>query len=149
MRAVVQRVRRARVSVGGETKGEIGPGLLVLLAVGVNDSEETPANMAKKIVKMRIFNDENHKMNLSLIESGGALMAISQFTLYGDTWAGRRPSFLGAAPPEKGKKYYEEFVAAVTAMGINVATGVFQAMMEVELVNDGPTTILIDSEKLF
>lgn len=149
MRAVVQRVTRARVSVGAETKGEIGPGLLVLLAVGVNDSAETPVNMAKKIVKMRIFNDENYKMNLSLIESGGALMAISQFTLYGDTWAGRRPSFLGAAPSEKGKKYYEEFVAAVAAMGITVATGVFQAMMEVELVNDGPTTILIDSEKLF
>ena len=149
MRAVVQRVTRARVSVGGETKGEIGPGLLVLVAVGVNDTGDTPVNMAKKIAKMRIFNDENQKMNLSLIETGGSLMAISQFTLYGDSWAGRRPSFLGAAPPEKGKQCYEDFVAAVAAMGINVATGAFQAMMEVELVNDGPTTILIDSEKLF
>jgi len=149
MRAVVQRVTRARVSVAGETKGEIGPGLLVLLAVGVNDSLETPAEMAKKIARLRIFNDENQKMNLSLFETGGSLLAISQFTLYGDTWAGRRPSFLGAAPPEKGKKYYEDFVEAVTALGVKVATGVFQAMMEVELVNDGPTTILIDSDKTF
>jgi D-tyrosyl-tRNA(Tyr) deacylase len=149
MRAVIQRVTRARVSVGGETKGEIGPGLVVLLAVGANDTEGTAASMARKIVKMRIFNDDNEKMNRSITEAGGSLLAVSQFTLYGDTHRGLRPSFVGAASAEKGKEYYQEFVDAVSGLGVKVATGIFQATMQVELVNDGPTTILVDSDKTF
>ncbi|MFZ0737667.1 MAG: D-aminoacyl-tRNA deacylase [Candidatus Acidiferrales bacterium] len=149
MRAVVQRVSRARVIVDGRVTGEIGAGLAVLVAVGANDAPETPAAFAEKIIHLRIFNDENGKMNRSLVETGGAMLAVSQFTLYGDTRGGRRPSFIGAAPAEKGKALYEEFVRAVEALGVLVATGVFQAHMSVELVNDGPVTILLDSDKLF
>jgi D-aminoacyl-tRNA deacylase len=120
-----------------------------LLAVGGNDSAETVGPFAEKIVNLRIFNDDAGKMNRSLLEAGGAMLAISQFTLYGDARGGRRPSFIQAAPAEKGKALYEEFVGAVEGLGVRVATGVFQAHMSVELVNDGPVTILVDSEKLF
>jgi D-aminoacyl-tRNA deacylase len=149
MRAVVQRVSRARVVVADKVTGEIGAGLVVLLAVGGNDSAETVGPFAEKIVNLRIFNDDAGKMNRSLLDTGGAMLAISQFTLYGDARGGRRPSFIQAAPAEKGKALYEEFVRAVGALGVRVATGVFQAHMSVELVNDGPVTILVDSEKLF
>ena len=149
MRAVVQRVSRARVTVEGRVTGEIGLGLVVLVAVGANDPGDAPAAMAEKVVHLRIFNDENGKMNRSLVDVGGAMLAVSQFTLYGDTRGGRRPSFIGAAPAEKGKAGYEEFVRAVAALGVRVPTGIFQTHMEVELVNDGPVTILIDSDKTF
>jgi D-aminoacyl-tRNA deacylase len=149
MRAVVQRVSRARVEVDGRTTGEIGAGIVVLLGVGANDSGDVAASFAEKITHLRIFNDENGKMNLSLKETGGAMLAISQFTLYGDARGGRRPSFIGAAPAEKGKAMYEEFVRAVESLGVHVETGIFQAHMNVELVNDGPVTILLDSDKVF
>jgi len=149
MRAVVQRVSRARVVVADKVTGEIAAGLVVLLAVGGNDSAEIVAPFAEKIVNLRIFNDDAGKMNRSLLDSGGAMLAISQFTLYGDTRGGRRPSFIQAATAEKGKALYEDFVRAVESLGVRVATGVFQAHMAVELVNDGPVTILVDSEKHF
>jgi len=149
MRAVVQRVSQARVIVDGQVTGEIGAGMVVLLGVGANDTFDVPAAFAEKIVHLRIFNDENGKMNRSLKETGGAMLAISQFTLYGDTRGGRRPSFIAAAAAEKGKELYDEFVRAVEMLGVRVATGVFQAHMSVELVNDGPVTILLDSDKLF
>lgn len=149
MRAVIQRVSRARVVVGGTVAGEIEAGLVVLIAVGREDSAATSASVAEKIVNLRIFNDEHGKMNRSLIETGGAILAVSQFTLYGDARGQRRPSFLQAAPPERGKAGYEEFVRALTALGVTVETGVFQAHMSVEIVNDGPVTILIDSDKTF
>jgi len=149
MRAVVQRVSRARVVVADKVTGEVGAGLVVLLAVGGNDSAETVGPFAEKIVNLRIFNDDAGKMNRSLLEIGGAMLAISQFTLYGDARGGRRPSFIQAAPAEKGTALYEDFVRAVERLGVRVATGVFQAHMSVELVNDGPVTILLDSEKLF
>jgi len=149
MRAVVQRVSQARVLVEGRVTGEIGAGLVVLLGVGVNDAPETAAAFAEKVIHLRIFNDENGKMNRSVKETGGAMLAISQFTLYGDARGGRRPSFIGAAPAENGKAHYEDFVRAVESLGVRVATGVFQAHMSVELTNDGPVTILLDSDKLF
>ena len=149
MRAVVQRVSRARVVVEESTTGEIGAGLVVLIAVGRNDQPATAAAMAEKIVNLRIFNDELGKMNRSLIDAGGAVLAISQFTLYGDARGQRRPSFLEAAPPEKGKALYEEFVGALRTLGLRVETGVFQTHMAVELTNDGPVTILLDSDKKF
>jgi D-tyrosyl-tRNA(Tyr) deacylase len=149
MRAVVQRVTRARVLVEGRLRGEIEAGLVVLLAVGRQDTAQTPAAMADKIVNLRIFNDEQGKMNRSLLDAGGAVLAVSQFTLYGDARGQRRPSFLGAAPPEQGKVGYEEFVRALEERKVRVATGVFQAHMSVEIVNDGPVTILLDSDKLF
>ncbi|MFZ0211402.1 MAG: D-aminoacyl-tRNA deacylase [Candidatus Acidiferrales bacterium] len=149
MRAVLQRVTKARVVIGGQPVGEIGAGLLVLLAVGRDDNAAAAAAMAEKIVNLRIFNDEQGKMNRSLLDTGGALLAVSQFTLYGDTRGGRRPSFIQAAPPELGKALYEEFVRAVAALGVPTATGVFQTHMSVELANDGPVTILIDSDKIF
>ncbi|HXX18568.1 MAG TPA: D-aminoacyl-tRNA deacylase [Candidatus Acidoferrum sp.] len=149
MRAVLQRVTKARVVVEGNVIGEIGPGLLVLLAVGRDDTNTTAASMAEKIVNLRIFNDDQGKMNRSLLDMGGAILAVSQFTLYGDARGQRRPSFMQAAPPEKGKALYEEFVRALKALGIHVETGVFQAHMSVELANDGPVTILLDSDKLF
>jgi D-aminoacyl-tRNA deacylase len=149
MRAAIQRVARARAVVEGKVAGEIGPGLVVLVAVGKDDADSVPAALAAKIVNLRIFNDEQGKMNLSLQDTGGAVLAVSQFTLYGDTHGQRRPSFLGAAPAEKGKAGYEEFVRALRGLGVRVQTGVFQAHMEVELVNDGPVTILIDSDKAF
>lgn len=149
MRAVVQRVSRARVVVEERVTGEIGAGLLVFVGVGRADTPETAAVMAEKIVNLRIFNDEQGKMNRSLRDIGGGVLAVSQFTLYGDARGGRRPSFIQAAPPEQGKSLYEEFVRVVAALGVRVQTGVFQAHMSVELTNDGPVTILLDSDKLF
>ena len=149
MRAVVQRVTRGRVTVENEVSGEISEGLVILLGVGQNDTLESASYLAEKVANLRIFEDDAGKMNLSLIESGGAALVVSQFTLYGDVRKGRRPSFDAAAPPDKGKQLYEEFVRCLRGHGITVETGVFQAMMAVELVNDGPVTILLDSEKLF
>jgi D-aminoacyl-tRNA deacylase len=149
MRAVIQRVSRARVLVAGRVTGEIGAGLVVLVAIGREDSPETPTAMARKIAQLRIFDDQAGKMNRSLFDVGGAVLAVSQFTLYGDARGQRRPSFLGAAPPEQGQAGYQEFVGALQALKVPVATGVFQAHMSVEIVNDGPVTILLDSDKLF
>jgi D-tyrosyl-tRNA(Tyr) deacylase len=149
MRAVLQRVTRARVLVEGNVTGEIGSGLAVLVAVGREDTAAAAASMAEKIVNLRVFSDEQGKMNRSLLEVGGAILAVSQFTLYGDARGQRRPSFIQAAPPEQGKPLYEELVRALQAFGVHVATGVFQTHMSVEIVNDGPVTILLDSEKLF
>ena len=149
MRAVLQRVTRASVRVGGETVGEIGPGLLVLLGVARDDGEEDAAYLAEKVLGLRVFEDAEGRMNLSLAEAGGALLAVSQFTLYGDVRKGRRPSWFDAAPPELARPLYERFVAEARARGARVETGSFQAMMEVELVNDGPVTLLLDSRKLF
>jgi len=149
MRAVVQRVSRARVVVEGRVTGEIGTGLAVLLAVGREDTAATAAAMAEKVVNLRIFGDDEGKMNRSVLDVGGAVLAVSQFTLYGDARGQRRPSFIQAAPPELGKALYEEFVRAIEARGVCVASGVFQAHMELELINDGPVTILLDSDKTF
>ncbi|HXT85709.1 MAG TPA: D-aminoacyl-tRNA deacylase [Verrucomicrobiae bacterium] len=149
MRAVIQRVTSARVIVEGCVTGEIAAGLAVLLAVGREDTAATAKFMAEKIVNLRIFNDADGKMNLSLLDIRGALLTVSQFTLYGDVRGGRRPSFIQAAPPELGKTLYEEFIRAVSELGVHVEQGVFQAHMSVELVNDGPVTILLDSDKLF
>ncbi len=149
MRAVVQRVSQARVLVDGRVTGAISAGLLVLLGVGRNDTAESAAYLAEKIVNLRIFEDEQGKMNRSLLDMGGAALVVSQFTLYGDARGQRRPSFIQAAPPEEGKRLYEEFVRALRAHGLRVETGVFQAHMAVELTNDGPVTILLDSEKQF
>lgn len=149
MRAVVQRVSRAKVTVGGEVTGEIGAGLLVLLGVGEEDTSDDAAYLAEKIVGLRIFPDDDGKMNRALGETGGALLAVSQFTLYGDCRKGRRPSFIAAARPEAAVRLYETFVAEVRGRGIAVATGRFQEHMDVELVNDGPVTLLLDSRKAF
>ena len=149
MRAVVQRVSHARVVVERRVTGEIGAGLLVFVGVGRADTPETASVIAEKIVNLRIFNDEQGKMNRSLLDMGGAILAVSQFTLYGDARGGRRPSFIQASPPEQGKSLYEEFVRAVAALGVRVETGVFQAHMSVEVTNDGPVTILLDSDRLF
>jgi D-tyrosyl-tRNA(Tyr) deacylase len=149
MRAVVQRVNRANVSVDGRTTGEIGPGLMVLVAVGKEDTAATASSMAEKVANLRIFGDDAGKMNRSLLDTGGAALAVSQFTLYGDARGQRRPSFIQAAPPELGKALYEEFVRALRGLGVRVETGVFQAHMSIELVNDGPVTILLDSDKIF
>src|SRR5580704_3366757 len=149
MRAVVQRVSRASVSVDGKATGEIGPGLVILVAVGKEDTAATASAMAEKVANLRIFGDDAGKMNRSLVDMGGGALVISQFTLYGDARGQRRPSFIQAAPPELGKALYEEFVSALKALGVQVETGVFQAHMSVELVNDGPVTILLDSAKTF
>lgn len=149
MRAVIQRVSRASVSVDGAVAGKIENGLTVLLAVGREDVAATAISLADKIANLRIFNDEQGKMNLSLRDTGGSILAISQFTLYGDARGQRRPSFLQAAPPEKAQLLYEEFVRALRALGVSTETGVFQTHMSVELTNDGPVTILLDSDKLF
>src|SRR3954454_13465891 len=140
MRAVVQRVRSCRVVVAGETVGEIGRGLLVLLGVRTSDTAEQVRWLADKIVNLRIFNDDDGKMNRSLIDVGGACLVVSQFTLYGDTRKGRRPSFIDAAPPAVAVPLYESFLDAVRAYGVPVAAGRFGAEMQVELVNDGPVT---------
>jgi D-tyrosyl-tRNA(Tyr) deacylase len=137
------------VRVGGEVTGRIGKGLLVLAATGAGDGDDDVAYMVDKIVNLRIFADENGNMNLALNDVGGALLIVSQFTLYGDCRKGRRPSFIQAMPPEPAEKMYEKFVAAARATGMPVETGRFRAMMEVELVNDGPVTLLIDSKKAF
>jgi D-tyrosyl-tRNA(Tyr) deacylase len=144
----VQRVSRARVVVEGNVTGEIGAGVVVLLGVGGKDTSQDVAYLADKIANLRIFEDDLGKMNRSLLESEGSALVLSQFTLYGDTRGGRRPSFTRAAQPEQARPLYEEFVAALGTLGIRVATGIFQAMMSVELANDGPVTILLDSEKL-
>src|SRR5262245_60878047 len=149
MRAVIQRVSRARVTVNGDITGEIGQGLLVLLGVASGDDEAAAEYLAEKIVGLRIFEDDAGKMNLSVAEVNGALLVVSQFTLYGDARKGKRPSFDRAARPEEANRLYEYFVARVRAAGIRCETGRFQAMMDVELVNDGPVTILLDSEKHF
>ena len=149
MRAVVQRVSRASVKVGDETTGEIGKGLLVLLAVGQEDSEADADYLAEKVVGLRIFEDEAGKMNLSVAEVGGAVLAVSQFTLFGDVRRGKRPSFDAAARPERARELYNAFVEHIRALGLRCETGRFQEMMEVELVNSGPVTILLDSKKAF
>jgi D-tyrosyl-tRNA(Tyr) deacylase len=142
-------VSDARVLVAGSVMGEIGRGLVVLVAVGRDDAGTVPAAMAAKVAKLRIFDDEQGKMNLALADVNGAVLVISQFTLYGSTHGQNRPSFLGAAPAEQGIAGYEEFVRALRELGVRVQTGVFQAHMSLELTNDGPVTILIDSTKLF
>jgi D-tyrosyl-tRNA(Tyr) deacylase len=147
LRAVIQRVTRASVRVNARVAGEIGSGLLVLLGVGRTDNSESAVYLAEKIANLRIFSDAAGKMNLSLLDMGGSALVVSQFTLYGDTRGGRRPSFIQAALPEQASRLYEEFVLSMRALGIKVETGVFQAHMQVELVNDGPVTILLDSEK--
>jgi D-aminoacyl-tRNA deacylase len=147
VRAVIQRVTRASVTVEARVAGEIGPGVLVLLGVNRTDNAESAAYLAEKIAHLRIFSDEAGKMNLSLLDVGGSALLVSQFTLYGDTRGGRRPSYIQAAPPEQASRLYEEFVRSIRALGVPVQTGVFQAHMQVELVNDGPVTILLDSEK--
>jgi D-tyrosyl-tRNA(Tyr) deacylase len=149
MRAVVQRVSRARVTVEGRVTGEIGAGLMVLLGIGREDAGQTAASMAEKIANLRIFEDDQGKMNRSLIDVQGSALVVSQFTLYGDARGQRRPSFISAAPPDKAAALYEEFNSALRALGIPVATGVFQTVMSVELVNEGPVTILLDSDKTF
>lgn len=149
MRAVVQRVTQACCRVQGHTTGEIGLGLVVLLGVGRNDTVQDAAYLAEKTATLRIFPDEQGKMNRSLLDVGGAALVISQFTLYGDARGQRRPSFVQAAPPEEGRRLYEEYVRALRELGVRVETGVFQAHMQVELTNDGPVTILLDSEKKF
>jgi D-aminoacyl-tRNA deacylase len=149
VRAVVQRVSRAKVTVGGSIVGEIGTGLLVLLAVTHGDSTADADYLVDKIVNLRIFDDDNGKMNLSLAQIDGGLLVVSQFTLYGDTRHGRRPSFIDAAPGMDALGRYEYFVAKASASIAKVATGEFGAMMDVELVNDGPVTIMLDSEKTY
>jgi len=149
MRAVVQRVSRAKVTVEGRITGEIGAGLMVLLGVGREDSPAVAVSLAEKVANLRIFEDEQGKMNRSLLEVKGAALVVSQFTLHGDARGQRRPSFISAAPPEQAAALYEEFNKALRALGVTVATGIFQAMMSVELVNEGPVTILLDSDKTF
>jgi D-aminoacyl-tRNA deacylase len=149
MRAVVQRVSRARVTVNGEVTGEIGRGLLVLLGVTQSDSEAAADYLAEKVVGLRIFEDAEGKMNRSVQEIGGAALVVSQFTLYGDVRRGKRPSFDAAARPELARRLYEYFVETLRGAGVRCETGRFQEMMQVELVNDGPVTILLDSDKLF
>jgi D-tyrosyl-tRNA(Tyr) deacylase len=149
MRAVVQRVSRARVTVEKQVTGEIAAGLLILLGVGREDTPAVAASLAEKVANLRIFEDEQRKMNLSLLDVKGAALVVSQFTLYGDARGQRRPSFMSAAPPEQAAALYEEFNTALRALGVAVATGIFQAMMSVELVNEGPVTILLDSDKTF
>ena len=149
MRAVVQRVSRAKVTVNGEITGEIGRGLLVLLGVSVRDKQEDADYLAAKIAKLRIFGDAEGKMNLALGDVGGAVLAVSQFTLYGDARGQNRPSYISAARPEQARALYEYFVEKTRSFGLRCETGRFQEMMEVELVNDGPVTILLDSEKQF
>ncbi len=149
MRAVVQRVSRAKVSVEGRVTGEIGAGLMILLGVGREDTSAVAASMAEKVANLRIFEDAAGKMNLSLLDVKGSALVVSQFTLYGDARGQRRPSFLAAAPPDQAAALYEEFNTALRGLGITVATGVFQTMMSVELVNEGPVTILLDSSKTF
>ncbi len=149
MRVVAQRVSRAKVTVEAKVTGEIGPGLMILLGVGKEDSSQTAAAMAEKTANLRIFEDAQGKMNLSLLDVKGSALVVSQFTLYGDARGQRRPSFISAAPPELAKKLYEEYCEAMRRLGVTVGTGIFQAMMSVELVNEGPVTILMDSEKAF
>jgi D-tyrosyl-tRNA(Tyr) deacylase len=149
MRAVIQRVSHARVIIDGNEHSRIGAGLLVLLGVEKEDTPEDAATLARRITELRIFEDEAGKMNLSLAETGGEILAVSQFTLLGDCRKGRRPSFDPAAPPDLAKPLYEQFVEQIRALGIATKTGVFQAMMNVELTNQGPVTFILDSRKRF
>jgi D-aminoacyl-tRNA deacylase len=149
MRAVMQRVSRAQVAVNGEITGEIGLGLLVLLGVGRDDTESDAIYLAEKICGLRVLEDAQGKMNRSVQEVGGSVLAVSQFTLYGDVRRGKRPSFDAAAPPEKARQLYGFFVEQIRAAGLRCETGRFQEMMRVELVNEGPVTILLDSGKEF
>ena len=149
MRAVIQRVKRASVLVDSQTTGEIGHGLLVLLGVQHDDGDQEVKWMTDKISNLRIFNDDNGKMNLSLLDTGGAMLIVSQFTLYGDCRKGRRPGYSAAAPPAQAKLLYEKLLTASKNAGIKTASGKFQAHMEVSLVNDGPVTLLLDSSKQF
>lgn len=149
MRSVVQRVKQASVKVDGVPVGEIGQGLLVFLGVGENDSEKDLSWLVEKIVSLRVFEDEEGKMNRSIQDISGEILLVSQFTLYGDCRKGKRPSFSGAAAAEKAKTLFDQAVSAVRGRGVPVATGIFQAEMEVGLVNDGPVTLLLDSEKNF
>ena len=149
MRAVVQRVKGARVEVDGKIVGEIGRGLLIFLGVGEGDSEKDCEYLANKIVHLRVFADEQGLMNLSLLEVEGAALVVSQFTLWGDCRKGRRPSFTRAAPPERAKELYEHFIGLTRARGLQVASGEFQEMMDVHLLNDGPVTLLLDSSRAF
>lgn len=145
MRAVVQRVRNARVSIDGSVVGEIGVGLLTLLGITHTDTPEGARWLAEKLVSLRIFNDAAEKMNLGLQDVGGSMLIVSQFTLYGDAQKGRRPSFIDAAGPETAIPLYEAFINAVKSLGVPVATGRFGAMMQVELCNDGPVTLIVES----
>jgi D-tyrosyl-tRNA(Tyr) deacylase len=149
MRACIQRVSQASVTVGGRVAGQIGQGLVVLLGVAAGDVEQDARWLADKIVPLRIFNDEQGKMNRSLMDVNGALLVVSQFTLLADCRKGRRPSLIDAAAPELAEHLYECFMAAVAAYGVRVASGEFGAMMQVALVNDGPVTVLLDSKKTF
>ena len=149
MRAVVQRVSRAEVRVEGRVVGAIGRGLLVLVGIARDDTPETGKVLAEKIANLRIFDDEQGRMNCSLLEAGGGVLCVSQFTLYGDCRKGRRPSYDRAASPEAARALYESFVESLRALGVKVETGEFRAMMDVELVNDGPVTLLLDTERMF
>src|SRR5262244_4039519 len=149
MRAVLQRVSRARVTVDDKVTGEIGAGLMILLGVGKQDSSAVAVSLAEKTANLRVFEDAQQKMNLSLLDVKGSALVVSQFTLYGDARGQRRPSFIAAAPPELAKELYDEYCEALQKLGVTVGRGIFQAMMSVELVNEGPVTILVDSDKTF
>jgi D-tyrosyl-tRNA(Tyr) deacylase len=149
MRAVIQRVKEARVEVDGETVGRIGEGMLILLGAGKDDTEEDAGYLAEKILTLRIFEDPEGKMSLSVTDTGGELLVVSQFTLYGDCRKGRRPSFDKAAPPEVAEALYELFVTKLRERGAKVETGRFRAMMDVHLVNWGPVTLMLDSKREF
>jgi D-tyrosyl-tRNA(Tyr) deacylase len=149
MRAVVQRVSEASVTVEDRIVGEIGHGFLILLGVGRDDKPEDADYLVEKITNLRVFTDDQGKMNLSITDTGGAMLVVSQFTLFGDVRRGRRPSYTDAAEPEKANQLYQYFVERVRARGIKTETGIFQAMMQVHLINDGPVTILLDSRKTF
>ncbi len=149
MRAVIQRVKSAAVTVEGEVVSAIGEGVLIFLGIAQDDTEAELAYVANKVATLRIFEDEAGKMNRSLLDTGGAALVVSQFTLYGDCRKGRRPSFINAARPEAAKPLYEQFITALKQHNIQTQGGTFQAMMEVQLINDGPVTILLDSDKQF
>lgn len=149
MRAVIQRVTSASVTVGGELVSEIGEGVLIFLGIAHDDTEAELGYIANKVINLRIFEDSDGKMNRSLLDTGGAALVVSQFTLYGDCRKGRRPSFINAARPEQAKALYEQFIGVLAAQNIPTQGGAFQAMMDVRLVNDGPVTILLDSRKQF
>ncbi|HET6142893.1 MAG TPA: D-aminoacyl-tRNA deacylase [Candidatus Acidoferrales bacterium] len=147
MRAIIQRVTKATVTVEDRVTGEIGAGLMILLGVGRGDTADVGVSLAAKIANLRIFSDAAGKMNHSLLDTGGAALVVSQFTLFADTSGGRRPSYIQAAPPDEANRLYEEFVKSLRALGVKVETGLFQAHMQVALVNDGPATLWLDTEK--
>lgn len=149
MRAIVQRVRHAEVRVKNRVLGKIGHGLLVMVGIGTEDTPQIGRNLAEKIVRLRIFDDKEGRMNLSICDVGGAVLAVSEFTLYGDCRKGRRPNYMNAAPPDEALPLYQSFVESLKALGVRVETGQFRAMMDVELVNDGPVTLLLDSDRTF